>query len=302
MVHIDQRVPSGVPMPVAEKSRNQVIGQHTNASPRRILDWQGMAPMTLVSIRMLSAECGLSPNARLVALAIAKRMGPDRDGKERAFMGQEDIAARTGLSVKTVARCMKELHGDPSGVFLMERGGTTRGHRHRCYRFELIRNSAAHAESRKAGRERERARRERTGLIARIRAATLELLKFREQGVIGATDSHLDIESRLGATGGSLSRLRSLGVRIALQLCEARGTLRSGEGPTLSLLADRVAGGSRLAYNDLPPRVMSFGSDIETVLKGQPLAAKTVVGQTVAQILTGKRPRVYSNSTGQYLR
>ena len=79
----------------------------------------------------------LSPSARLVALLIAKRMGKDDNGADVAFMGEQDLAERSGLSARTVRRAMREVVH--SGLFKIQRGGVTRGHNHRCRKFELVR-------------------------------------------------------------------------------------------------------------------------------------------------------------------
>ena len=90
----------------------------------------GDRPMTrlfVVKKRVLSPDCPYTPNERLVALAIADRMwtGP-------WMMSYQDIAKRTGLSPRTVQRCVKTLCDGPLPLFTRTKGG------HRAYTFELV--------------------------------------------------------------------------------------------------------------------------------------------------------------------
>ena len=78
----------------------------------------------------------LTANARHVLVQIAKRMQPDAEGREVAFIGEERLVEDTGLSQSTVRRAVKELRA--AGVIKTSPGGVTRGHPHQCNEFELI--------------------------------------------------------------------------------------------------------------------------------------------------------------------
>ncbi len=78
----------------------------------------------------------LKPNARHVLVQIAKRMQPDAEGREVAFIGEERLVEDTGLSQSTVRRAVRELRA--AGVIKTSPGGVTRGHPHQCNEFELI--------------------------------------------------------------------------------------------------------------------------------------------------------------------
>ena len=81
-------------------------------------------------------ESRLTPNARHVLVQIAKRMQPDADGRQVAFMGQRRLSEDTGLSESTVRRAVKELR--VAGVIKTSLGGVTRGHPHLCNEYELL--------------------------------------------------------------------------------------------------------------------------------------------------------------------
>ena len=90
--------------------------------------------------RVLNTWCckgtPLNANARHVLVQIAKRMQPDAEGREVAFIGEERLVEDTGLSQSTVRRAVKELRD--TGVIKTSPGGVTRGHPHQCNEFELI--------------------------------------------------------------------------------------------------------------------------------------------------------------------
>ena len=120
----------------------------------------GLPALFRVIKHVLAPMCGLSPNARLVCIAIVDRMNSQADdaGRFTAFMSAADIARRTGLCVRTVGAKLNEIDGLDPPLLLRTLGGTTRGYRHRCYAFELVTSPAAFASKRASGR-REAARR-----------------------------------------------------------------------------------------------------------------------------------------------
>ncbi len=81
-------------------------------------------------------ESRLTPNARHVLVQIAKRMQPDAEGRQVAFMGERTLVEDTGLSQSSVRRAVKELR--VAGVIKTSLGGVTRGYRHQCNEYELI--------------------------------------------------------------------------------------------------------------------------------------------------------------------
>jgi hypothetical protein len=97
---------------------------------------------------VLRLDAKYSSSQRLIALAIAARMGRKENGKDVAFMGLQDLAERTKLSVSTVKRHIRRLCEGEYALFARRLGGVTRGHTHDCYSYELLRraNGRAHGE------------------------------------------------------------------------------------------------------------------------------------------------------------
>ncbi len=115
---------------VHDRARSLKDAQHGRAP-------KALPPMLHVHDQVCQATSPLSSSARLVALLIAKRMAPGADGRDVAFMGEQDLADRSGLSVRTVRRAMGDIHD--SGLFDISLGGVTRGRFHRCRSFALVR-------------------------------------------------------------------------------------------------------------------------------------------------------------------
>lgn len=76
-------------------------------------------PLRVVARRVFVPACDLSPQARLVALAIAERMNPHGV----AWPGYGDLARRTGLARSTVGKALAELCDGPAPVFARTRRG-----------------------------------------------------------------------------------------------------------------------------------------------------------------------------------
>ena len=78
----------------------------------------GFSPRVLVGDRVLSSSCRLSKNARLTALALAHFLGPeDRGAGWVCFYSLKELKKRTGLSVASLSRAMRELASGPQPLF-----------------------------------------------------------------------------------------------------------------------------------------------------------------------------------------
>lgn len=77
---------------------------------------------------ILSGQCALSPNARLVALAVSMRMNSDGGS---AFPGGAELTLRTGLSLRTIRRAEAEIE-ESGWMVLIERGGSRCGSRRKA--------------------------------------------------------------------------------------------------------------------------------------------------------------------------
>ena len=99
-----------------------------------------LPPLVYVAKVVLDRRCGLSSGARLVALAVAKRMNvPPADGEHQSFPGVRSIAADTSLSPRTVRSKLAELKALEEPLFKIRLGGSTQGRVHRSYEFTLVR-------------------------------------------------------------------------------------------------------------------------------------------------------------------
>jgi hypothetical protein len=90
---------------------------------------------------------------RLVVLVIVRAMSLDgRSGDFNCFLSYPTIAKWAGVSIASVKR-MLQTHCDGSAPLLYRlRAGETRGHRHACYRFTLVRHPEKFAAARDAAR------------------------------------------------------------------------------------------------------------------------------------------------------
>jgi hypothetical protein len=77
------------------------------------------------------------------------------------FLSYPTIARWSGVSLASVKRALQK-HGDgPAPLIARSRPGHTRGHRHACYRFTLVRSPEQFAVARDAARTSNRERVER---------------------------------------------------------------------------------------------------------------------------------------------
>lgn len=103
-----------------------------------------LSPSFRVKDYILSADCPLKMNERLVALAVADRMG--RSGV--SWPGYADLTARTGIPRRTVVRCMEALCTGPNAIFTRR---YVKGRGKKCYEYTLaLPNSATAAQPQSA--------------------------------------------------------------------------------------------------------------------------------------------------------
>ena len=80
---------------------------------------------------ILSDECTLSPNGRLVALAVSMHMNSDGGS---AFPGGTVLKQRTGLSLRTIRRAEAELE-ESGWLVVVEHGGAPCGSRRKATHY-----------------------------------------------------------------------------------------------------------------------------------------------------------------------
>ena len=81
---------------------------------------------------VLSRECDLSANARLVVLAVSMRMNSEGGS---AFPGGTELVERTGLSLRTIRRA--EVEAVAKGwLVVVERGGSARGGQRKATHYQ----------------------------------------------------------------------------------------------------------------------------------------------------------------------
>jgi hypothetical protein len=112
-----------------------------------------LSSATFVLNEVCREGSGYSSNARLVAMAIAKHLGPfkEQPGSFVAFPSRDLIQRETGLGRTAVARAIRELkcHGAPLFIFTAPKRGTflvTNGFRHASSRIVLVRRRKERAE------------------------------------------------------------------------------------------------------------------------------------------------------------
>lgn len=90
---------------------------------------------------------------RLVVLVIVRAMSFDANtGDFNGFLSYPTIARWAGVSVASVKRMLHRHGKSPAPLVYWSRPGETRGHRHACYRFTLVRHPERFAAARDAAR------------------------------------------------------------------------------------------------------------------------------------------------------
>lgn len=98
-----------------------------------------LPPLVYAAKVVLDPRCSLSSGARIVALAIARRMNVRPiNGRHRSFPGVKRLAADTRLSPRTVTAKLAELRAMDRPLFKFHLGGRTHGYGHRSYEFMLV--------------------------------------------------------------------------------------------------------------------------------------------------------------------
>jgi hypothetical protein len=94
-----------------------------------------------------------TPTERLVVLVIIRAMSFDVSVTAfNCFLSYPTIARWSGVSLASVKRALQK-HGDgPAPLIARSKPGFTRGHRHACYRFTLVRSPERFATARDAER------------------------------------------------------------------------------------------------------------------------------------------------------
>ena len=112
------------------------------------IDWARLPPLLYVVKRIALApnDC-FTASDLAVATILADMIGPEEHsehGRMRivqvCFARLETIGTRAKVSVGTVKRSLKKLCCGERRMFVRSTGGITRGYRHRCNRFELVRS------------------------------------------------------------------------------------------------------------------------------------------------------------------
>jgi hypothetical protein len=102
---------------------------------------------------------------RLVVLVIARAMGFDATAEAfNCFLSYPTIARWAGVSLASVKRALQKHIDGPAPLLVRSKPGHTRGYRHACYRFTLVRAPEQLASARDAARA---ARQEQMGRALR---------------------------------------------------------------------------------------------------------------------------------------
>ena len=90
---------------------------------------------------------------RLVVLVIVRAMTRDRSaGDFNCFLSYATIARWAGVSLASVKRALQKHTDGPAPLLVRSKPGQTRGYRHACYRFTLVRAPEQFANARDAAR------------------------------------------------------------------------------------------------------------------------------------------------------
>ena len=133
---------------------------------------------------------------RLIVLVIVRAMGLDVGaGSFNCFLSYPTLAKRAGVSVASVKRAV-QAHCDGAAPLVHRvRTGETRGHRHACYRFTLVRHPEQFAAARDAARAERRKDVDRA--LRDLQPERLALQRQRED--FGGTLTEVEYERRLAA-------------------------------------------------------------------------------------------------------
>jgi hypothetical protein len=136
-----------------------------------------------------------------------------------SFMAYKTLAARSRVSVRTVATVMAHVRKSSAPLFFYRKEGSTRGIRHECYRFTAVMDPIAFAKARDEARDVEQSR-----LRVREDASRLEALRLQAnelKGTISTAEMKAGITAIHEAARGKLPR------NVARQASRYRATLGS---------------------------------------------------------------------------
>ena len=133
---------------------------------------------------------------RLVVLVILRATSPDgQSGEFNCFLSYPTIAKRAGISVASVKRALQAHCDGPAPLLFRSMAGETRGYRHLCYRFTLVRHPEQFASARDAARAANREQVDRA--LRDLQPDRIALQRQRED--FGGTLSNAEYHQRLAA-------------------------------------------------------------------------------------------------------
>jgi len=141
-----------------------------------------------------------SPTARTIAMVIADAIDSDAPEGEVCFLSEKRIAQRSGCSRASVIRHLPQLIDGDSLLFKQTFPGETKGHAHKCARFELIRNPVAFTKARDRARKVKQARAKAVLGVPGAAPLSREDAEAREAFVV----SKLELQKRRREFGGDL--------------------------------------------------------------------------------------------------
>ena len=174
-------------------------GQARNGSmhPGPATEWK-YSPVAFVLDRLFPKR-GHAPYAtteRLVALVIVRAMSVDESsGEYQCFLSYPTIAKWAGISLASVKRALPKHCDGPAPLLFRSMTGQTRGHRHRCYRFTLVRHPEQFASARDAARAAQGEQVDRA--LDDLQPERIALQRQRQD--FGGTLTHAEYSLRLAA-------------------------------------------------------------------------------------------------------
>ena len=136
-------------------------------------------------------------------LVIVRATTLDRtSGDFNCFLSYPTIAKWAGVSIASVKRALRK-HGDgPAPLLYRSKPGATRGHKHVCYRFTLVRFPEKFAAARDASRATHREHADRA--LRDLQPERIALQRQRQD--FGGTLTDADYDRRLKVLEGTVRR------------------------------------------------------------------------------------------------
>jgi hypothetical protein len=171
---------------------------HEATAPARATTDRTFSPVVFALERLFPKrwDAPYSTAERLVVLVIVRAMALDRSsGDFNCFLSYPTLARWAGVSIASVKRVLRK-HGDgPAPLLYWSMPGQTRGHRHACYRFTLVRHPEQFASARDAARAVNREQVDRA--LRDLQPDRIALQRQRED--FGGTLSDAEYQLRLAA-------------------------------------------------------------------------------------------------------